>query len=65
MEDITGLKHNTIKQYKWVAENTSSNRLDDISFGHHIEVANNVGSSLRNEGLREEQYKTIKALLGS
>lgn len=39
LEDITGLKHDTIKQYKWVAESTSSNRLDDLSFTHHMEVA--------------------------
>lgn len=26
------------KQYKWVAEATSSNRLDDVSFSHHREA---------------------------
>lgn len=39
LEEITGLKRQTIQQYKWVAENTSSNRLEDLSFTHHIEVA--------------------------
>lgn len=39
LEELTGLSHNTIKQYKWVAEATSSNRLDDVSFTHHMEVA--------------------------
>ena len=39
LESITGLKRKTIQQYKWVAEQTSSNRLEDMSFTHHIEVA--------------------------
>jgi DNA modification methylase len=39
LEEITGLDRKTVKQYKRVAENTSSNRLDDLSFTHHIEVA--------------------------
>jgi len=33
------MERNTIQHYKNVAEKTSSNRLEDLSFTHHIEVA--------------------------
>ena len=39
LEELTGLSRKTIKNYKSVAENTSSHRCDDLSFTHHIEVA--------------------------
>lgn len=40
LEEITGLSHGTLKDYKSVCENVqSSNRFDDLSFTHHIEVA--------------------------
>ncbi|WP_460686820.1 hypothetical protein, partial [Niabella aquatica] len=31
-EEITGLEHQTIKDYKYVSENVSSLRHDDLSF---------------------------------
>jgi DNA modification methylase len=39
LEEITGLDRGTLKNYKRVAELTSSHRCDDLSFTHHIEVA--------------------------
>ena len=39
LEDITGLERQTIKEFKWVAEKTSSARADDLTFRHHREVA--------------------------
>jgi N6-adenosine-specific RNA methylase IME4 len=39
LEEITGLDRKTIKNYKSVAEKTSSYRCDDLSFTHHMEVA--------------------------
>ena len=39
LEAITGLTRGTLKVYKSVAENTSLSRLNDVSFGHHQEVA--------------------------
>lgn len=39
LEDITGLERITIQNYKWVAEQTSSLRKEDLSFSHHMAVA--------------------------
>ncbi len=40
LEEITGLARQTIKDYRWVADNVpSSLRKDDLSFSHHKEVA--------------------------
>jgi site-specific DNA-methyltransferase (adenine-specific) len=39
LEEITGLSRQTIKDYKYIAESTSSLRNDDLSFNHHKEVA--------------------------
>lgn len=38
-EEITGLERGTIQTYKWVAERTSSTRVEDLSFKHHRVVA--------------------------
>ena len=40
LEEITGLDHGTLKNYKSVSENIpSSLRRDDLSFSHHAEAA--------------------------
>jgi len=39
LEDITGLSRQTLKDYKSVADRTSSLRNDDLTFNHHKEVA--------------------------
>jgi len=39
LEEITGLDRGTIKQFKSVSENTSLTRVNDLSYGHHREVA--------------------------
>lgn len=39
LEEITGLDRGTIQNYKSVAEKVSSRRHEDLSFGHHMEVA--------------------------
>lgn len=37
--EITGLKRETLMNYRWVAERTSSTRVEDLSFSHHRVVA--------------------------
>lgn len=37
--EITGLERETLRTFKWVAERTSSIRVDDLSFNHHRQVA--------------------------
>ena len=39
LEELTGLSRQAIKDSKWVAENVSSLRKDDLTFNHHKEVA--------------------------
>jgi len=39
LEEITGLDRRTIKNYKSIADKTSSRRRDDLGFTHHVEVA--------------------------
>lgn len=40
LEEITGLDHGTLKNYKSVSERVESSlRNDDLSFNHHVEVA--------------------------
>jgi len=40
LEEITGLEHQTLKNYKTIAENVpTSVRLPELSFSHHSEVA--------------------------
>ena len=39
LEEITGLERNTIQQFKSIAEKTSCTRVQDLSYGHHREVA--------------------------
>lgn len=39
LEEITGYSRETIKDFKYVAENVSSRRRDDLPYGHHREVA--------------------------
>ena len=40
LEEITGLNHQTLKDYKYISDNVpSSLRNDDLSFNHHREVA--------------------------
>lgn len=37
--EITGFERGTIQNYKWVAEQTSSTRVEHLSFSHHRVVA--------------------------
>lgn len=37
--EITGFERGTIQNYKWVAEQTSSTRVEELSFSHHRVVA--------------------------
>lgn len=40
LEDITGLQRKTLRNYKSISDNVeSSRRRDDLTFGHHAEVA--------------------------